>query len=234
MTTTQSSLAVEEALRLWDTWRTRRAETPAAERVGDVDAFLSISRVVGAGGGQVARAVGARLRWPVFDKDMLAEMAESLRGRLYETMGESDLDWMEEQLEKLAADVPARENTFRRLAETLLGLARQGHAVFLGRAADLILPRRCGFRVRMAAPREYCVHQYARWHQTTGAEARRIFEQMECERDRFIRAHFSIDPNEPGRHDLVLNLERFTTDQAVEVILASMRARRVIGAAEGA
>lgn len=223
---------VEPQMSAWEATRRRWAELSPPVRRAEVADFVCVSRVFGAGGADVARALGRRLGWPVFDKELLVEMAGSdeIRKRLYESLDERDTNWLEEFLEEMVSDPPSKEEYFHRLSETVLALARQGHAVFLGRAVDLILPRRAGLRVRIAAPKEFCIKRYAERHGIGAPEARKTFERIEHEREGFIRRHFGIDAYEPTRHDLVVNLERFKDEEAVELILAAMRLRGILPA----
>lgn len=226
------SRLIEGQMNAWEATRRQWAAVSPPVRRSEVADFVCVSRVFGAGGADVARALGRRLGWPVFDRELLQEMAGSseIRRRLYESMDERDTNWLEEFLDDLTSDPPSREEYVHRLGETVLALARQGHAVFLGRAVDLILPRRTGLRVRIAAPVEYCIKRTAERHRISAAEARKTFERIEHEREAFIRRHFGIDPYEPCRHDLVLNLERFKDEQAVELILSAMRLREMLPA----
>ena len=119
-----------------------------------------------------------------------------------------------------------RDDYFHRLTETLLSLARQGSCVFVGRGADLVLPRDHGIRVRLVAPRDTRLQRYA---DSRGIDARRAAEQMdrvESERAAFIKRHFGVAADDPLRHDLVVNLEQVSPDQAVELIHAFQRVAR--------
>lgn len=202
-------------------WKARR---PVATAGRDVADFVSVSRVFASGGGMLARALAQRLEWAIFDRTMLQEMAaaDQVREELREPLSEFDTAWLD-------GLVHSFEHPVRRLAEVVLALARRGNAVFLGRAADIILPRASGLRIRVAAAAEWCVRHYATRQGVTMTEAREEFERIERARSEFTRRYFRTDPYEPVRYDLTFNMERFTTDQAVDVILAAMRAKGVSG-----
>lgn len=202
-----------------DVWRRRQLDGPPQKGVAE---FVSVSRVFASGGGRLARAVAARLDWPVFDRSLLQEMAAADRVRedLRGTLSEFDSAWLDGLVQGF--EVPVR-----RLAETVLALARQGHAVFLGRATDMILPRDCGLRIRVAAPAEWCVRHYAHRQGVSTFAAREEFERIERARSEFTRRYFKTDPHEPVRFDLTMNMERFTIEQGVDVILAALRAKGI-------
>jgi cytidylate kinase len=207
-------------------WEIARAQQRAAQGQG-VSCFICISRAAGAGGTEIARRVGERLNWPVFDKQILAAMAQddSVRTRLYGSMDERDIGWFEETFRALM-DVDFHVNDyFHRLTETVLCLARQGPAVFVGRGANLILPRDRGLRVRIVASRKYCIQHFAQRNGISEHEAVVELERIENEREDWLRRHFHVEPRDMTGHDLAINIERFTSDQAVGLILAGLSMR---------
>jgi cytidylate kinase len=166
----------------------------------------------------------------VFNKEILHAMAadDPIRQRLYESMDERDLSWLEESLRSLGEGTFVKNDYFRRLTVTVLALARQGRAIFRGRAADLILPQNRGFRVRVTASRDSCIRSYAEHHGLDIEQARSEVERIERERAEFVRNHFGLDPAEQSRHDLIINLDRFTPDQAVELIMSCLKMRGIV------
>ena len=220
---------VEKQLRNWEIARSQRPVQPQP-RQAEVEDFIAGSRAVGAGGAagsQVANTLGTRLGWPVFNKEILHAMAadDPTRERLYASLDERDVSWLEESLRSLM-EAPFKKNVyFHRLTTTVLALARQGPAIFRGRAADLILPQDRGFRVRLTASRESCINSYAEHHGLDLERARIEVERIETERAEFVRRHFGIDAAEQSRHDLIINLDRFSADQAVDLVLAGLEMR---------
>ena len=211
---------VEKQLRNWELGRQQRlkAEEPRARQVDD---FICISRQVGTSGEQVAERVGGALGWPVFGRQVLEAMAgdDEQRRRVYASMDERELSWWEETLRSLMEGDFIRNDYYHRLCETLLSLASQANSVFVGRGADLILPRDRGFRVRLVAPEADRIRTFAA---TTGTETGRAESEMgriERERARFFRHHFGVDPDDPMRYDITINMARLSLDQSVAMIL---------------
>lgn len=221
---------IEKQMRNWELSRAQQPKPEEAEPGSQVQAFVTISRMVGAGGHQVARQLGERLSWPVFDKEILLAMAgdDLVRGRLYEHLDERDVGWLEGTLRWLVEDGLHAEHYFQRLGETILALARQGRAIFLGRGAHLILPGERGLRVYLVAPPEQCAHTLAKRDQISEALAQAEVERIQHERTDFLRGHFGKKADSPTRHDLVLNTGCFTTAQVVELIHQALRLRDVI------
>lgn len=217
---------VERQMRNWELARSQRQGRQTTIPTGVAD-FICLSRQVGTDGHGVATGLAERLGWPVFGREILDAMAESdeTRRRIYESMDERDLGWWEETLRSLMESDFVRNDYFKRLCETLLSLARQGPGIFLGRGADLVLPRDSGFRVRLMAPFEDRLQRVCSIMEIDESEAKRQIQRIESERRAFFQRHFGVDSDDPLRFDTTINLARFSNDQAVEAILQSRRIR---------
>lgn len=216
---------IERQIRNWEIARQQKLE--AETRVTrPVEEFVAISRNAGLPVEEINELLHARLGWPVFDKDLLQAMSgnDSVRQRLYATMDERDLSWLEECLRAIGMDRhESRNDYFHRLREAVLSLARKSHAIFIGRAADLILPKGVGLRVRLTASHDYCVRRHATDKGVSITAAEQEIDALEHDRAKFVQHHFGIEANEPTRYDLAINMERFTARQAVDIILAALR-----------
>jgi cytidylate kinase len=217
---------IERQVRNWEIARQQKLEAQA-RAARPVEEFIAVSWAVGLDAAGVAEALHQRMGWPVFDRQIVQAMAgdDDYRRRLYATMDERDLSWLEECLRSMGENKYAKNDYYHRLRETVLSLARKGHAIFIGHAADLILPRIVGLRVRLTAGRAFCVRQYAEANKQSAENAERELKKLEDERTQFVAHHFGLAGSDPGRYDLTINLERLSARQAVEVILATMRIR---------
>lgn len=211
---------VEKQLRNWELGRQQRVGAEVAEPQ-QADDFVCISRQVGTHGEEVAERVGKALDWPVFGRQVLEAMAgdDEQRRRVYASMDERELSWWEDTLRSLMEGDFVRNDYYHRLCETLLSLAGQANSVFLGRGADLILPRNRGFRVRLVAPESDRVRSLAATLGLPPGSAKPELDRLEQDRTRFFRKHFGVDPDDPMRYDITINLARFSLDQATAMIL---------------
>jgi len=211
----------ERQMRNWELARSQH-HAENAETGGEVADFICISREIATGAMEIAARLGQQLRWPVFDKEILHVMAgdDAVRERIYASMDERDLSWSEQVLCSLKGPAFVRDDYFHKLSKTVLLLARKGSAVFVGRGADLILPRDRGLRVRIIAPRAERLRRLAAQQGLSDAKARAELQRLEEERAVFIRHHFGLDATDPARHDLVINLARISPTQAADMILA--------------
>lgn len=228
-TQSQPELArlVERQMRNWELAREQRFEAgkPFVKRTHD---FVTLSRAPGVGGEEVCRLLGERLGWPVFDRELLQAMAgdDDLRQRVYRSMDERQLSWVEEIARSVLQPEFVKNDYFHRLTETVLSLAAQGSAVFVGRGVDLILQRDAGLRVRLVAPMSSRVANLIEREGLSVESAEREILRRDEEQTQFVRRHFNSDVRDPARYDLVLNTVCFAPDHLAELIC---RARRMRG-----
>ncbi len=224
------SQLVEKQLRNWEIGLSQDRRPPE-DAEHPVAAFVVLSRAVGLPAYQVATLLHERLDWPLFDKQILQAMAgdDDYRRRLYNNMDGRDLGWLEGFVRGLLQDKYGKDDYFRRLTSTVLSLARQGHAIFVGRGTQLILPEGVGFRVRLTATPAFCLDSYARQKQLTTEEAAREVKEIEEDRATYMWNHFKAKPGDPTKFDLSINMEGFSVEDTTELILSAMRIRGMVG-----
>ncbi len=62
---------------------------------------IALSREAGTRAGDIAREIGARLAWPVFDRELIERVADDLglRSSLLEAVDEKQISWIQESVE---------------------------------------------------------------------------------------------------------------------------------------
>lgn len=230
MTTQNIEQLVERQFRFQELARRQSIAEVSTQPANSVHPYVAISREVAAGGSEVARQLAGRLGWAVFDRDLIDFMANSdaQKRRLYAEVDERNLTWIEHHLRWALRGEVLRDNYFDRLIETTLLLAKRGPSVFVGRGTDMILPRECGICVRLVAPLAIRVKALAHARGIDENEAERVLAELDSERRQFIRRHFHCDASDPARGDMILNLGRWTQDQAVDLIVYALRQRKLL------
>jgi cytidylate kinase len=170
--------------------------------------------------------VGRRLNWPVYDRELLAQIAQDLRVgvRQVEGVDERPGNWLEEWAEALSGGLTVTEPAyFRRLLQLLLSLGARGECVIVGRGAAHLLPAATTLRVRLVASREDRVAAAGRELGLSPPEAARYVDTRDRERRQFIKGHFRKDPTEPENYDLVLNSSRFSAAECAGLVVEALR-----------
>jgi cytidylate kinase len=202
----------------------RRTGGPAG--VSPQGITIALSREAGACGAEVAHAVGERLGWPVYDRELLQKVAEEwgLRTNLLEGVDEKQKGWFAEAMEALTTGRMISDVAFvKHLLETLLSLAANGQCVVVGRGAAQVLPLTTTLRVRLIRPMADRVAHIQHKMGFTKEEAARWVAKTDRDRAAFVREHFQKNPDDPLAYDLIINSSRFTIAECTDLILDALK-----------
>ncbi len=183
---------------------------------------IAVSREVGALGSTVAREVGRRLGWPVYDREILEKIAEEMQRPAFhlEFVDERASSWLEESFSSLLSQYHVRPGTYLKyLIGTVRGLGAVGRCVIVGRGANFILPAETTLRVRLVASPKDRAEILARRLGLSAAEAVPWMEKTERQRGEFVKHTFQRDATDPHNYDVVLNMSRLTADDAADTIV---------------
>jgi len=221
-----SNVQLDKQMRAWEDAKRLRLSKPRDQR-SQIEDCICISREVGAGGSHIARLLGEKLSWAVFDQELLHMMAgdDDARERVYSCMDEHDTSWLESMLQSFTVPEMGLDDYLHKLTRAVYAIARQGHAVFLGRGANRMLPRESILSVRLIAPLELRVGRYAERRGIDRSAAHREIEHIESERAHFFKRHFHLRVEDPDNYDLVINTGRFDPETVAELIAQAWRMR---------
>ena len=188
---------------------------------------ISISREAGSGGITVARELGRRLGWPVFDEELMSKLADELNVDVsyLKEYDEHRGSWLVDTIKALSTSSASVTEVayFHRLVKMLQALGLRGECIVVGRGSSFILPQAATLRVRIVASLNDRIAFMMREHQLTNADAARYVETKDHDRQKFIKDHFHKDPADPQNYDLIINRSRFTTDETAEMIIEALQ-----------
>ena len=116
---------------------------------------ICISREAGAGGSALARIVGERLGWKVYDEELIEAIAHRMEVPIDEVRA------LDEQAPSMVQDwlLPLREEYYApqeayldHLAKLIEAIGRAGESILVGRGAGFMLPRETTLSLRVVAP----------------------------------------------------------------------------------
>jgi cytidylate kinase len=201
---------------------------PPAPRSGPAALTISFSRESGARGGTIARRVGRKLGWQVYDQELLEYMAQEAINRPggLDAPPTTPADWAEARVQQLIRERALSEHpSIVNLARVVLALAAQGQAVLIGRGAGCVLPRETTLNVRIVAPLHERIAYMGQWLRLTVEEATERVRLRDERRREFIANNFYRDPAEVHQYDIVLNSSLLGEDACAELIAQAARAR---------
>lgn len=218
---------VERRLRQWEIQR-RQAPARRTGAAVKVQPYVALSRTVGSGAGEIAELLSRRLGWEVSDKEVLEHMAadDNVRRRIYTLMDERKENWLDDILRPITLGPGSlRNDYFRRLRAAIAAIGAQAPAIFVGRGAGLLLPPEAGLRVRLAAPRDFRIANYARRYQMDVEQAAARVDRIDRERSQFLESYCGVHPDAAESYDLAINTASFAASDAVEIIIAALKSK---------
>jgi cytidylate kinase len=210
----------------WDRMR-RRIEAARADERPTFDPgrhmgpYVTVSRLQGAGGGELARLVGAALGWPALEHEVVDLVAAHLRVKpaLVELFDEDAASWVSDVLgEFMPTEVVTRDSYTQEVRRVTQLLAMHGEVILLGHGANLFLPRRRGLSVRVVAALE---DRIARVRTRTGLDeehARAEIEVADKAREHFVARAFERDVSDPLLYDMVVNSSSSSLTELAEMV----------------
>ncbi len=187
---------------------------------------VTLSSTVGARGSGVAQVLAARLGVTCYDRQIMTAVAarndvsEHLLRRLTDQVDALD-SWL---YGAVFGKHVTRTDYLDTLTAVVRGIALTG-GVICGRGAHLILRGTDAFRVQIVGSLEQCATRLSAAEGLSHAEAVREVQQRNARRAEFLHGVFHIDMHDPTLFDLIINSDRFASDdEVVDVILAAKQA----------
>ncbi|HVA48864.1 MAG TPA: cytidylate kinase-like family protein [Pirellulales bacterium] len=218
----EGSLITEAFERAREQWRRAPAQTKSAAPAYTI----TISRESGAGGAAVARELGRQLGWPVYDRELLEQIADQvgLRAELLESLDEKRSHWLTEILESFARVSPMSAASYaHRLAQTILALASHGHCVIVGRGCTSLVPLKASLRVRLIAALDDRTERVCKRLGISKVAAVEHVRFNDAHREGFVKDLFHHSVGDPHDYDLVVNTSRFSIEESARLIIEALR-----------
>lgn len=224
-----SAKLVERQLRMVEIKRQceRAGARSASVKVDEVHygPCVLLSCESGSEGDEVARLLGDRLRWQVFHRELVNEIAERahVRKQLVESVDEHVRSRWIRLLHPLRERAELKpESYLYYLHEVVLALGHHGNVIIVGRGAQYLLPAECAVRVRIVEPQDVRAARVSAFRNVTAAQGIEFVRHRDAERAAFIQQFFHQDTTLPANYDLVLNTHSLGVSTAVEIVLTAL------------
>jgi len=202
-------------------------------------AVITISRMYGSGGSEVAQRVAAALGWSLFDNDMVEAIAE--RSGLTRAEVTAQDERVPSLVERLAAALslgspeilpPVPTGPMETTEERIVAVTRRvieeavqaGPAVFVGRGAQCLLAERDdALHVFCYAPRA-ALRNYAMETFKVGPdEADKIISDQNKQREQYVRRHWNRNWLAQENYHLCVNTAWLGLDEAAKLVIDAAR-----------
>ncbi|HSJ64985.1 MAG TPA: cytidylate kinase-like family protein [Gemmatimonadaceae bacterium] len=204
-------------------------------------AVITISRMYGSGGSEVAQRVATALGWTLLDNALVDAVAQRLG------VSPADVEAVEEKVPSLVqrladamaytspelapatAEAPMPPNDERVVEVThriITEAVQTGNVVLVGRGAQCMLAaRQDAVHAFCYAPMEALVARVSGRRAIPPDEARREVEETNTQREHYVKAHFKRKWKAHENYHLCLNTAWLGTDGAADLVLAAARTR---------
>lgn len=185
--------------------------------------FITISRDIGALGDDIAAELGARLRWKVYDREIVDGIASAshVRQSLVDQLDERAQNRIHDTISRLLAGGSFGNDEYHvAMVKTLATLAAAQRAILLGRGGAFALQGYPGLHVRVTARLQVRIERMSRFWNLPLAETRKRVLHVDAERRHFVRYHFNVDAEDVRFFHVVVNTESVTVEQAAGAIKA--------------
>jgi cytidylate kinase len=186
---------------------------------------VTISRSVGSGGSQIAELLAEELTVPCFGYSMFDDIVKESKQDKYllALVDEKAPGVLEDWIHALFTKGQiSKSNFYMRLVKTTLAIAQTG-GVIIGRGAHLVLASNPQvFRIRIEGSLEVCAQRIAEKENIKPKKAKELIIKTEKERVKYVRELYNRFPNNQRYYDLVVNTDRVSPHDAVEIITFAM------------
>jgi cytidylate kinase len=190
---------------------------------------ICISREAGAGAGALARLLGQRLGWKVYDHELIEAIAHRMGQPIDEIQALDELapsmvqDWLLPLREEYYAP---QEAYLDHLAKLIEAIGRAGESILVGRGAGFMLPRETTLSLRVIAPLKVRAIRLAERMGVSVRTARRAARDLDRRRAQFDRTMHRANSNDPHNFDLVLDTNSLGLTIATEIIVRAVQVGR--------
>ncbi len=189
------------------------------------NSVVTISRRMGSGARVVADKLSRALGWSLWDKELLDAMAKHahVSQKVVEAFDEHTISEIELFARGMFGEQEMAGFIYpRHLARAVKSIAKLGNAIILGRGANYILPD--ALNIRIDASDEVRIRNMMNYENMTYEQAQAHIHASDRERQHFLEKVFGKEQAANPVFDLVIWMDHFTNDDAVQIILAAVKA----------
>lgn len=182
---------------------------------------VTVSIEPGSGGSVIARQVADRLGFDFFNREIIKEIAESVRidPEVIESIEKDRFSGVEDLIASCLRDRYLWPGLYlSHLKKVLFALGEHGRSVVVGRGANFILAPEKQFSIRVVAPLETRVQNIVNAYDVPAEKARSRIKGREEKRAAFIKKSFHKGVRNPLHYNLVVNTGSLGIADAVDMV----------------
>jgi cytidylate kinase len=176
-------------------------------------AIITISRLTGSGGREIATATAQALKFQLIDRSAMDAVIDK------------QFPVRTEQLSRIKKDRKVYDEMVR---SAIAEIAASQNVVILGMGAQFLFARvAASLHVQIVAPLPYRTARVMHLANIDRAAAEKIIEDRDRDKETFVRTLYAKDWRDPAHYALVLNIDHFSNEIAVEIIVKAAQAKGI-------
>ena len=209
-------------------------------------AIITVSRMFGSGGSEVAARIATGLGWQLLDNAFVDEVASRLGAPV------AEVEAREERVPSLAQRLgatlargapevlpgpsddalpPSEERLIEVTERIIVEAAGRGHCVLVGRGAQSVLAaREDAIHVFCYATRPGLIARAARRLAVTAKEAEKVVDDTNRQREQYVRKHWKRSWLAHENYHLCLNTDWLGVDGAADIVVRLARDKFALAA----
>ncbi len=203
----------------------------------DAFPFITISRETGAGAHSLANQLLVDMArepaplfsgWQIFDAAFCARLLQDnkIQASLDMLQREVTCNPWEETVYELMGGRTASDQVFSKTIQAMKFLAQLGKLIVIGRGGACATAHMLrGIHVRLVAPVPFRIRRLKERLNAPEANVKRLLEDYDMERAKFVRAHFGQDVRDPLLYHAVWNTERASMPEISTSLLEMAKER---------
>jgi cytidylate kinase len=203
--------------------------------------IITISRMFGSGGSEVAAGVARELQWTLLDNALIERVAiglhvtpahveaieervPSMAERLANALAYSSQEML---AAPLGAPLPPTEDRILEVTHRVIDeAASRGPVVLVGRGAQAwLVAREDALHVLCVAPRDVAVERVAARERISAADAEQKVDEMNAQRAEYVRRNWGREWLSPTNYHVCVNTAWLGMERATELVVRMARAR---------
>jgi cytidylate kinase len=176
-------------------------------------AIITISRLTGSGGREIATATAQALKFRFIDRSAM------------DVVIDQQFPVRTEQLSRIKKDRKVYDEMVR---SAIAEIAASQNVVILGIGAQFLFARvAASLHVQIVAPLPYRTARVMRLANVDRAAAEKIIEDRDRDKEASVTTLYAKDWRDPAHYALVLNIDHFSNEIAVEIIVKAAQAKGI-------
>jgi cytidylate kinase len=176
-------------------------------------AIITISRLTGSGGRDIATAISEGMGFRLIDRNAMDALVDE------------QFPVRAEELAKIRQDGRIYHEMLR---SAIAELSRRQNVVIVGGGAQFLFARvAASLHVQIIAPFTFRTARVMKLAGLDRSAAESLIEEKDREKAAFISGAYGEDWRDPVHYDMVLNVDHFSTETAVKIIIMAARAKGI-------